>query len=927
MAECPPGFAANELADSDLPTITIDEAARRCFEAAWANGSPVRIEEFLPDETDSRYLATLEELVHIEIEFAWKNRSGLNPPAGSSESQSPCPGPSLVENYLARFPVLNDRAVILRLVQQEWRVRQQYGDRPVADEYGRRFPDLASEGSLLRVLGETLDAGDTAFRESPAPHTGIPRNAPDELTLPRRFGNYELLERIGRGGMGIVYRARQLTADRVVALKVLRRELLRSLSRDTHPAALERFRHEVQAAARLEHENVVSVYEVGDVEGEPFFSMHYVAGGSLLEALRDGPIPCRRAAGYLERVARAVEEAHRHGILHRDLKPQNILVDAATDRAYVADFGLAKLQETGEDLTQSGEIMGSPPYMSPEQARDSAHVTASTDVYALGATLYHIVTGRPPFHAATPLETIRQVIQVEPVPLRRLNPAIDADLETICLKCLDKEPARRYPSALALADDLRRYLDHQPIQARPVGWLGRSSRWCRRNPLVAGLIASTCTLLIVALAATIVGYLRTAAALRRAEAGYRHARETVDRFYTQVSEDTLLNQHGMQPLRRELLQQALDYYQQLIRERSQDPALQDELALTYYRVGRITEQVDSPDQSLAAYRQAIERQQRLVQQTPADPQRRQALGDTFNALGGVLAKRGDLDDAYAAYIQAAAIREAVAEASPGNSEPRRALANTYMNQGLVEKDRGHAAPARQLLQHAQQLRRQLLREEPQSVKIRRDLAIGCYNSANLRLSAAERDLDGAQADFEEALRWFEDLLEEDPHDLDNEYRRATCYRMLGDLHCVRKEYEAAGQQYARAVEHLETLAARNPEVSKYRAALACLQMNVGQLERDRGCPDKARECFAAAVAILSELIGQCPAVADYRRDWAVTRIALAELDSAAGRPQDARQHLQQAEQRIRELRSQFPENPDYQRLLQEIACQLDQLPP
>lgn len=927
MAECPPGFAANELADSDLPSVTIDEAARRCFEAAWANGSPVRIEEFLPEETDSRYLATLEELVHIEIEFSWKNRSRLNLPAGSSERQSPCPGPPLVENYLARFPALNDRAIILRLVQQEWRVRQRYGDRPAADEYGRRFPDLDTAGSLVRILGETLAVGATAFRESPGAQLGVPRGAADELTLPRRFGNYELLERIGRGGMGIVYRARQLRANRVVALKVLRRDLLRSLSQEPHPAAMERFRHEVQAAARLEHENVVSVYEVGDVAGEPFFSMHYVAGGSLLDALRDGPISCRRAAGYLERVARAVEEAHRHGILHRDLKPQNILVDAATDRAYVADFGLAKLQETGEDLTQSGEIMGSPPYMSPEQARDSAHVTASTDVYALGATLYHVVTGRPPFHAATPLETIRQVIQVEPVPLRRLNPAIDADLETICLKCLDKEPARRYPSALALADDLRRYLDHQPIQARPVGWPGRSARWCRRNPLIAGLIASTCTLLIVALAATVAGYVRTAAALRRAEAGYRHARETVDRFYTQVSEETLLNQHGMQPLRRELLQQALDYYQQLIRERSQDPALQDELALTCYRVGRITEQVDSPDQSLAAYRQAVELQQRLVQQTPADLQRRQALGDTFNALGGVLARRGDPDDAYAAYSQAAAIREAVAAACPQTCEPRRALANTYMNQGLVEKDRGHTAPARELFQRAQQLRRQLLREEPQSVKIRRDLAIGCYNLANLRLSAADRDLDGAQADFEEALRWFEDLLEEDPHDLDNQYRRATCYRMLGDIHCVRKEYEAAGRQYARAVEHSQTLAARNPEVSKYQAALACLQMNVGQFERDRGRPDEARECFAAALAILTELIGQCPAVADYRRDWAVTRIALAELDSAAGRPQDAREHLQQAEQRIRELRSQFPENPEYQRLLQEIAATLAQLPP
>ena len=886
---------------------------------------PARIEEVLPDERDSRYLATLEELVLIDLEFAWKNHRRIDENSDTSAGDRSCPTPPIVEGYLARFPALKERAIVLRLLQQEWRVRLRYGDHPAADEYGRRFPELAAarHAAARPAMAGKKPRSTNRVR---ACHAAV--GVRDEVTLPRLFRQLRIAgaDRPGWHGRclpcattgGRPGRGRESGAARLASLAWRKARM---------SAAMERFRHEVQAAARLEHESVVSIYEVGDVDGEPFFSMRYVAGRSLFEALRDGPMPCRRAAGYLEPVARAVEEAHRHGILHRDLKPQNILVDTATDRAYVADFGLAKLQETGEELTRSGEIMGTPPYISPEQARDSAHVTASTDVYALGATLYHLLTGRPPFQAATAVETIRQVIQVEPLPLRRLNPAIDADLETISLKCLEKEPARRYPSALALADDLRRYLDHQPIRARPLGRLNRSARWCRRNPLVAGLIASTCTFLAAALVSTLVGYQRTTIALRRAEDGYRHARNTVDRFYTRVSEDTLLNQHGMQPLRRELLQQALQYYQQLIRERDQDPALQDELALTYYRVARIKEQIESPDESLAAYRQALERQQQLVQLTPQDVSRRQAMGDTWNAIGGVLARRGDFEDACAAYAQAAAIREVVAEASPKSCEPRRVLANTYMNQGLVEKDRGRTASALQHFDRAQQLRRQLLDEEPQSTKIRRDQAIGCYNLANLHLSSTPRNLEGAQTEFEEALRWLETLLKEDPHDLDNEYRRAACCRMLGDIHSFRKEFEAATSRYTQGVSQLEKLAARNPDVAEYRAALACIQMNVGQLERDQNRNDAARSRFAAAITVLEELITQCPNVADYRRDWTATQIAQAELALSDGQLQEARDHLQQAESRVRELLSEFPANSDYLGLLAAISSLQSQTEP
>jgi eukaryotic-like serine/threonine-protein kinase len=298
------------------------------------------------------------------------------------------------------------------------------------------------------------------------------------------LGDYELLEKVGHGGMGVVYRAHQRSANRVVALKVIRADRLN----DLHPAErrrwLERFRREARLAAGLEHEHIVTVYEVGEVDGQPFYSMRYVEGRSLAGLVRERPLPGRDAAALLEPVARAVHFAHARGVLHRDLTPRNVLVDAR-GRPFVADFGLAKLLGAPGEVTNPGEAMGVPSYLSPEQARDATTVTPASDVYSLGATLYELLTGRPPFQAATPAETLRQVLDEEPPAPCQLNPAVDRDLETITLKCLAKEPPKRYAGADDLADDLARYLRHEPIRARPVGLAGRLRRWCRRNPSLA----------------------------------------------------------------------------------------------------------------------------------------------------------------------------------------------------------------------------------------------------------------------------------------------------------------------------------------------------------------------------------------------------------------------------------------------------------
>jgi serine/threonine protein kinase len=290
------------------------------------------------------------------------------------------------------------------------------------------------------------------------------------------FGDYELLAEIGRGGMGVVYKARQKTLNRLVALKLILGGKLASAD------DLQRFLIEAKAAARLDHPNIVSVHEIDQVDGQHYFSMEYVDGETLAKRLTAGPLPSRKAARILLTVANALHYAHQQGILHRDLKPSNILVDVS-DEPFVTDFGLAK--RLGDDATyktQTGAIMGTPSYMSPEQAAGRNHdVGPATDVYGMGALLYELLTGRPPFRSETHLDTLTHVMHSEPVPPRLLNPKVDHDLETICLKCLEKDPHKRYHTAAELAKDLSRYLNGETISARSFNVLDRISRILDRS--------------------------------------------------------------------------------------------------------------------------------------------------------------------------------------------------------------------------------------------------------------------------------------------------------------------------------------------------------------------------------------------------------------------------------------------------------------
>jgi eukaryotic-like serine/threonine-protein kinase len=306
---------------------------------------------------------------------------------------------------------------------------------------------------------------------------------PRERELPelRRLGDYELLEEIARGGMGVVYRARQLSLNRIVAVKVVlagpfsSREFVR------------RFQTEAEATAALQHPNIVAIHEVGERDGTHFLAMEYVEGQSFSGLVREQPLRARRAAGYLHTIALAVQHAHERGVLHRDLKPSNILLDAF-DQPRVTDFGLAKLLERDAELTLPGSVLGSPNFIPPEQADGRfAEIGPHSDVYSLGAILYQLLTGRPPFQGETMQEILRQVQGAPPVPPRKLNPSMPPDLQTICLKCLQKEPARRYSSARELAEDLELFLAGKPIRARPVSFVEAAWLWCKRHPALVAL--------------------------------------------------------------------------------------------------------------------------------------------------------------------------------------------------------------------------------------------------------------------------------------------------------------------------------------------------------------------------------------------------------------------------------------------------------
>jgi serine/threonine protein kinase len=536
--------------------------------------------------------------------------------------------PNSVEFYIAQVPPLrHDVDAILDLIYQEYIIRRERAENPDPAEFCTRFPDVAEP--LMLQFGVHAAIEPTTERRG---HSVPASNAmPEPL---EEIGGYEIMRVLGRGGMGVVYQARDLELGRIVAIKTI------AQGRYATPDQRERFRAEALAIARLRHPGIISIHAIAEYESQPYLSLEFAAGGNLAQKLVEKPVAAREAAELLETLGRAVHAAHLAGIVHRDLKPSNVLL-TAEGKPKISDFGLAKLLDADSERTVSGQIMGSPSYMAPEQAEGRAkQVGPSADIYALGAILYHALTGRPPFLCEFPLETLKLVSSADPVLPRQLRPDIARDLESICLKCLEKRPTDRYVTADELAEDLRRFLDGRPILARPVSLAGRTWRWCRRNPWVAGLSAAVFTVLV---AGTIVSTLLAIRAVR-AEAATRRqlvrAERSSDQAFRAINA-IVSNEQGdflseeLRSYREALVDSGLRLATEMLEEPENDARGLRAQADAFAMQAKLLSASGKRQEVRAAGNQAIEAAERRLAANPADTVSRSDLAQILHQLGAM----------------------------------------------------------------------------------------------------------------------------------------------------------------------------------------------------------------------------------------------------------------------------------------------------
>jgi tetratricopeptide (TPR) repeat protein len=843
-----------------------------------------------------------------------------------------------IEDYLAGTPEAEWPELLRELIRVEVYYRCSAGEVPQREEYQARFPMLDAAW-----LAETLAA-----------------LAPVRPSIP----GFEILGELGRGGMGVVYKARQPQLDRVVALKMI----LAGGHADAEHLA--RFGREAAAVAQLQHPNIVQLYAVGECEGRPYFSLEFVDGGSLAGQLNGAPQAPRTAAGLVETLARAVDYAHQRGVVHRDLKPANILLqpslpqrrqDAKEDAKEqegslggslgalaplretlpkITDFGLAKRLVQGQaDQTQTGQVMGTPSYMAPEQAEGKKTVGPAADVYALGAILYEMLTGRPPFRAETPLDTVLQVRRDEPVPPRRLQPKVPRDLETICLKCLRKEPAKRYATALALAEDLRRFQAGEPIQARPVGAAGRLWRWSRRQPLAAGALAYFLLTVVVGFTAvtwqwrqTVAEKLRVESERDQAERDFRRALQAVNDAYARLGQD---RQHdpAPPPVQQGMLEGALNYYRDLLQQRGQDPSLRVEVARTYFRVGHINNRIGSKTEALTAYQQAQTLLQELVRDHPAEPFYRSQLAKTQTNLANLHVEFAQDAEGQRCLQEARTLLEGLVRDHPRVLEYQVDLGIAYIASGYEEHRAGRLEAARRFLQQSRDLWEQLVRDHPQEPDYRHSLSTTWQNIAQVLCSAGAeaeayrayeraRELDKAlteawpqvpayqctlartynnlgflnhrrqhfaeaQQCFESALPLWEQLVR--AHPSTGEFRQglASCYNQLASVHMRLGRVPEAHRLHEQGLKHCEHLCRSHPGFVRYQSDLGGSLNNVSWSLVEMGRLDEAAEHLQRAIEIQVVAVAKAPQVLQYREYLNQHYLNMAILRRRQGRPEEA----------------------------------------
>jgi eukaryotic-like serine/threonine-protein kinase len=629
---------------------------------------------------------------------------------------------------------------------------------------------------------------------------------------------YELLEVLGRGGMGVVYKARQVGLKRLVALKQLRWEAMAG------PDDLIRFRKEAEAVAQLRHPHIVQIHDVGRREGLPFFAMELVAGGTLAERLTKGPLAARVAAQLVATVARAVEHAHQAGILHRDLKPANILLAPDLDTPKIGDFGLAKWVDDDSLKTRTGMILGTPSYMAPELATGSVNrVGPATDVYALGAILYETLTGRPPFKAASALETLDQVRSFDPPPPRKLQPGVPRDLQTICLKCLEKDSRRRYASAQELANDLERFLSGAPVVARSIGPTERLVKWARRRPSRAALLAMAIlgplgliTLVLISnarlraeVARTEARAIEARAQRLRADANYRRAREVIGNFLGRINVDRALSPAQMRELHSQVVEDALNFYDGVLRqEGAVDPLVRFDTARALVHTANfhiLRSQWSKAETNLV---RALRLLDGLAEQSPNNAQYTAQQIDALNKLGHVQGDGGRLDEAVKTFRRGIELSERLAHAAPSSLEYGDNLAWGHHNLGSVLLSAGRWRESGPHTQKAIDVRERLIRAHPENGDLRARLGESLNNRAYGHVG--EGDLVQAEAEYRRADGWIKPLLR-DASRKDRAISLGDLYLNWGNLILQMGRHDAAVARYTEGIDAVERVLRDDPE--------------------------------------------------------------------------------------------------------------------
>ncbi len=798
-------------------------------------------------------------------------------------------------------------------------------------------PAVETQTPPFSLMGDTLLPPTEAAVSSEAPdqtlvsypgHSSAPVSPPSrEPAAVVQVPGYEILSELGRGGMGVVYKARQLRANRLVALKMI------LSGGHASRGQLERFRIEGEAVASLHHPNIVQVYEVAEHEGLPFFSLEFLEGGSLADQLDGTPWPAKDTAQLVETLSRAMHHAHEKNIVHRDLKPANILLgrrvpgighgeekksigssrspmpDAQCPK--ITDFGLAKQMGSQTGQTQSGDVLGTPSYMAPEQAEGRIHdIGPATDVYALGAILYELVTGRPPFKGTTLLETLEQVRIQEPVAPRQMHQHAPRDLETITLKCLQKDPHKRYGSALELAEDLRRFQDGEPIKARPVSVAERVVRWGRRNPKIAGLLAALVFVTVAGFISVSALWIHAEGQRNRAEGNLKGAVGAVDFYFTNVSENKLVNEPGAESLRRDLLLAARDYYVKFIRENEETADLESELGKSLFRLGQILAEVDSPVKGIEYHQRALALFKKLAKKQPTETAPRADLAATYHHLGRLHRELSQTEESRKYYDEALTLWEQLLRDKPQERLYKAGLARTQMGLGNLAEVMGDYKEAEADYRKALETREELVKQEPENEDYQRDLAVNHNNLAVvLHLTAQHEKVD---KESQEAQKGLKGLIEKKPaiiryqHDLaqghfnagvrlaqrteaakalaaykeaETIWRRlgrdrplvglfqaslAATYHNEGDVLKGQEQLGEAEKLYAQARKIQEQLTADHPEEPKYQHGLALALRQWGDQQRDARKPDKVLEGYLKALELLETLVSDHPDVVEYR---------------------------------------------------------------